>query len=68
MTNKYDAVKFFAARNLLWTNEREALLVLREVKTGKDEVAKIADDVIREWEAKETPADSVLFARWWKSA
>lgn len=66
LRNKYEAVKFFAARNLLWTHERAALLALREVKTGKDEVAKIADDVIHEWEAKEMPSDSVLFARWWK--
>lgn len=66
LENKYEAVKFFAARNLLWTHEREALSALREIRTGNDEVAKMADDVIKEWEVKEMPLDSVLFARWWK--
>jgi len=58
LTSKYAAVKLFAARHLLWTNEQEALWALREVRAGDDEVAKIADVVIQEWEAEETPPDS----------
>lgn len=58
LKNKYDGVKLFAARCLLWTNEQEAIWALREVGAQGNATAKLADELIEGWEAKEVLPDT----------
>lgn len=58
LKNKYDGVKLFAARCLLWTNEQEAMWALREVGARGNATAKLADELIDAWEAKEVLPDT----------